>query len=101
MRFVVNKSNNSKSSQYPCDIHRTIPTITFASLNSPCLLRLTEEFNFAVVVKICNLRHTKGKTQKDWYLLLLIYLSTFNVLPCRRPWQMNLGSPFLSEWPYL
>lgn len=98
MRFVFtkNKNNNSKSFQCPCDIHHTIPAITFASLNSPCLFKLTEEFNFAVVIKICNLRHTKGKTQKDWYLLLLIYLSTFNALPLSQALENKLGEPFPS-----
>ena len=94
MWFVAYKNNNnkSKSFQCPCEVHHRIPTITFDSLNPPCFFRLTEEFNFVMFIKICNLWHTKGKTQQDLYSLLLIYLNTFHVPPLSQALKINFCS---------
>lgn len=92
---MVNKNENNKSKSFQCpgEVHHTIPTITFGSLNSPCFFRLIEEFNFVVFIKICNLWYAKGKTQKDLYLLFFIYLSTFHIPPLSQALEDELGKP--------
>lgn len=74
-----------------------IPTITFPSLlNSSALLSHTNwRTSSCGICKICYLWSTKGKTQKYFCLLLLIYRKTFHFPPLSETLKVNFACPSL------